>query len=157
MCLRRSPTKQKEKKKKADFVPGIRLGDGYTMINRSSRHPWPLRPPSTLDGQVRKLRHGRFFFSLYPGPFFFFLLHSCTRGIWTFPGQGSNQSCSASLHHSHSNTGSLIHWIRPGIEPASSWILVRFVTTEPWRELPESAFDKHFWMKECGVNWFKSL
>ena len=27
----------------------------------------------------------------------------------------------------HSNTGSLIHWARPGIELASSWMLVRFV------------------------------
>ena len=34
----------------------------------------------------------------------------------------------------HSNAGSLTHWARPGIEPASSWILVRFVSTEPWRE-----------------------
>ena len=25
----------------------------------------------------------------------------------------------------------------PGIEPTSSWILVRFVTAEPWQELPE--------------------
>ena len=35
----------------------------------------------------------------------------------------------------HGNTGSLTHWARPGIEPASSWILVRFMSTEPWREL----------------------
>ena len=26
----------------------------------------------------------------------------------------------------HGNTGSLIHWARPGIESASSWILIRF-------------------------------
>ena len=30
----------------------------------------------------------------------------------------------------HGNTGFLTHWARPGIEPASSWILVRFITTE---------------------------
>ena len=30
----------------------------------------------------------------------------------------------------------LTYGVRPGIEPASSWILVRFVTTEPCRELP---------------------
>ena len=56
----------------------------------------------------------------------------------------------AGLHHSHSNTrsepcltyttahsnsGSLTHWVRPGIQPTSSWILVGFVTTEPQREL----------------------
>ena len=35
----------------------------------------------------------------------------------------------------HCNTGSLIHWARPGIKLASSWILVRFVTAEPQWEL----------------------
>ena len=39
------------------------------------------------------------------------------------------------LHQSHSNAGSLTHWARPGIEPASSWMLVRFVSTEPQWEL----------------------
>ena len=34
----------------------------------------------------------------------------------------------------HSNTRSLTHWARPGIEPASSWILVRFVSAEPCQE-----------------------
>ena len=57
----------------------------------------------------------------------------------------------ASLHHSHSNVRSklclwptttahgsarsLIHWVRPRIERASSWILVTFVSTEPRWEL----------------------
>ena len=41
----------------------------------------------------------------------------------------------AGLCHSHSNTRSLTHPVRPGIEPASSWILVRFVTAEAWQEL----------------------
>ena len=64
---------------------------------------------------------------------------------------GSNQSCScwptpepqhrqiwaASLTYTtaHSNVRSPTHWGRPGIEPASSWMLVGFITTEPWREL----------------------
>ena len=29
----------------------------------------------------------------------------------------------ASLHHSQSHAGSLTHWVRPGVEPVSSWIL----------------------------------
>ena len=37
------------------------------------------------------------------------------------------------LHHS--SWQSLTHGAGPGIEPASSWILVEFVTTEPQREL----------------------
>ena len=55
------------------------------------------------------------------------------------------------LHHNHSNAGSephlgptpqlmatldrMLNWARPGIEPASSWILVCLLTAEPWREL----------------------
>ena len=35
----------------------------------------------------------------------------------------------------HSNTGSLMHWTRPGIKPEFSWLLVRFVTAEPQWEL----------------------
>ena len=51
-------------------------------------------------------------------------------------------SCVCDLHHSswqrqiaHGNARSLIHWARPEIEPASSWILVRIVSTEPQWEL----------------------
>ena len=35
----------------------------------------------------------------------------------------------------YSNTGSLTHWARPGIKPVCSWMLVRFVSAEPWWEL----------------------
>jgi len=35
----------------------------------------------------------------------------------------------------HSNARSLTHGARPGIEPASSWILVSSLTTKPWWEL----------------------
>ena len=57
----------------------------------------------------------------------------------------------AGLHHSYSNAGSglrlqpnttalrntrsLTHWARTGIEPATSWFLVRFVSAAPWWEL----------------------
>ena len=38
----------------------------------------------------------------------------------------------------HGNARSLTYWVRPGIEPVSSWMLVGLVTTEPepWWELP---------------------
>ena len=42
------------------------------------------------------------------------------------------------------NTRSLTHWVGPGIEPASSWILVRFVTPEPQRE---------FWCMHFYSSW----
>ena len=34
----------------------------------------------------------------------------------------------------HGNTRSLIHWERPGIEPTTSWFLVRFISAVPWWE-----------------------
>ena len=36
----------------------------------------------------------------------------------------------------HGNARSLTHWVRPGIQSASSWMLVKFVSSEPWWELP---------------------
>ena len=36
----------------------------------------------------------------------------------------------------HGNTGSLTHWAMPEIEPASSRILVGFITAEPREKLP---------------------
>ena len=51
---------------------------------------------------------------------FFLSFYSCTPSIWKLPGEGSNWSCMCDLHHSHSNAGSLTHWVRLGIEPTSS-------------------------------------
>ena len=42
---------------------------------------------------------------------------------------------SATCTTAHGNARSLAHWVRPEIEPASSWILVRFVSAEPQQEL----------------------
>ena len=44
------------------------------------------------------------------------------------PQQHRIWAMSATCTIAHSNTRSLTHWARPGIEPVSSWILVRFVT-----------------------------
>ena len=65
--------------------------------------------------------------------------------------RGLIRAAAASLHHkpqqyrirvtsvtyttAHSNAGSLTHWVEPGIEPAFSWLLIRFVTAEPQGEL----------------------
>ena len=37
----------------------------------------------------------------------------------------------------HGNAGSLTPWARPGVEPATSRILVGFVSAAPRRELPK--------------------
>ena len=41
----------------------------------------------------------------------------------------------------HSNEGSLIHWARQGIKPATSWFLVGFLSAEPQWELLASSLN----------------
>ena len=45
----------------------------------------------------------------------------------TFPHHVQIWATSATYTTAHGNTGSLTHWVSPGIEPATSWILVRFM------------------------------
>ena len=84
---------------------------------------------------------------------FFFFFFLCFLGLPTaYEGSQARVqigAVAAGLCHSHSNAGSepplqltpllhnagsLTHWVRPGIEPMSSWILVRFLSAEPWWE-----------------------
>ena len=94
--------------------------------------------------------------------FFFFCLFRQNLGIWRFPGYGSNRSYSCQLTPqpqqcriqavsvtyptAHSNTRYLIHWSRSGIEPATSWILVRFVNRWAMTGTPQCFF---------GIGMFK--
>ena len=48
------------------------------------------------------------------------------------------RAAAAGLRHSHSNARSLTHWARPGIEPASSWMLAVFITHWATIETPIS-------------------
>ena len=98
------------------------------------------------------------FFS-FPFFFLFKAIHTC--GIWRFPGYGSNRSYScwstpqpqqrqiwaASVTYTtaHSNAGSLTHWMRPGIEPASSWTLHRFLPTKPQQNSLETLSELASW------------
>ena len=81
--------------------------------------------------------------------------------------RGRIRPVAAGLHHSHSNTGSelhlwptpqltatrsLTHWARPGIKPASSCILVGFITAKPWWELPDQIFLNAIISKDVGHN-----
>ena len=51
------------------------------------------------------------------------------------PQQHRIRAASGTYTTAHSNAESLTHWARPGIESASSWMLVRFISAEPWQEL----------------------
>ena len=90
--------------------------------------------------------------------FFPFECHTC--GIWKFPGQGSNWSCSCqptpqpqqcsiwavSVTNTvaHGNAGFFTLWARPGIELTSSWILIRFITCWATVRTPWPIFNEVF-------------
>ena len=84
------------------------------------QYVWCLSFSAFLPKPSNRLAILFFFFS-----FFLFGLHP-----QKFPGQGSNQSSSASLRHNPGNAGSLPHWAGPGIKPTSSWVLAGFAATE---------------------------
>ena len=48
---------------------------------------------------------------------FYFYIFGCNFGLWKFPGQGSNLSCSCNLRQSCSNTGFLTPCAGPEMEP----------------------------------------
>ena len=60
--------------------------------------------------------------------FFFFVFSRAAPAAYRdSQARGLIGAAAASVHHRHSNARSLTHWARPGIEPAASWFLVRFV------------------------------
>ena len=59
------------------------------------------------------------------------------------------QQCQATTYTTaHSNTRSLTHWARPGIESPSSWLLVRFVIIAPWGKHHELDSQSVLWKAE---------
>ena len=78
--------------------------------------------------------------------FVLFLLFRATPAAYGgFQASGWIRAVATGLHHRSQQRWSLIHWARPGIKPPSSWMLVRFVSTEPWRELPSWVFNSRSW------------
>ena len=51
------------------------------------------------------------------------------------------------------NTRSLTHWARPGIKPATSWFLIRFISPAPRGELQHRAIYPEF----CDYLWGKRI
>ena len=71
---------------------------------------------------------------------FFFLLRAALLAYGRSQARGQIGASASGLHYSHSKARSLTHWVKPGIKPASSWILVGFVTTEPQQGLQHRFF-----------------
>ena len=85
--------------------------------------------------------------TIYKSSTFFFFFRAALKAYGGSQARGQIEATSASRSYSDSshlwptpqltaNAGSPTHWARSGIKPESSWILVRFVFTEPRRELP---------------------
>ena len=74
---------------------------------------------SALEGNYW-LNHPDFFF-------FFFSFLGFTCSTWKSQARGRIGAAASGLPHLHRNAGALTHWAGPGIEPATSWILVGFV------------------------------
>ena len=86
-------------------------------------------------------------FLLEESTFFFFFLFRAPPSACEGSQTGDLiRATDAGLRHSHSNVRSLIHWARPGIEPATSWVLVRFVSAAPQWEL-------HHELSTGGTSW----
>ena len=134
--------------------------------------PWPDMPPPTgkiphparptifhpvlsLMGCISLPTHGIFFF--------FFGLFRAAPGAYAGsrltpqPPQRRIRATSATYTTAHGDVGSLTHWERPGMEPASSRMLVRFISTEPHWELLMEFFFFFFCLfsiflgRSCGI------
>ena len=82
-----------------------------------------------------------FFFFLGPHPLY---MEVPRLGVESEPQQHEFQVTSVTYAVAHSNAGSLTNWVGPGVKPASLWILVEFVTTEPQWKLSPSFFRDSF-------------
>ena len=67
----------------------------------------------------------RFFSILFVFWGFFWLFRATSTAFGGSQARGQTGAVAAGLHHSHNNSGSLTPGAKPGIEPASSWMLVR--------------------------------
>ena len=61
--------------------------------------------------------------------------------------QATQDLCSSATYTTaHSNTRSLTHWAGVGIETATSWVLVRFITADPQQECQHLEILKSLWI-----------
>ena len=105
---------------------------------RDQKHQHPLELVRRTDSQAPPRSKSQ---NLHPF-FFFVFLGPHPQHIWGSQLGGRIRPIAAGLHHSHSNTRSLTYWVRPGIKPASSWILVGFLNRWGMMGTPESALSE---------------
>ena len=101
----------------------------FTSLYWSQLRDWPLSSSSGLSSSLTQSQ-----LPLLPtSSLFLGIFRAAPLAYGSSKARGQIRATAASI----CNTGSLTHWVRPGIEPDSSWILVGFITTEPqWKLHP---------------------
>ena len=115
----------------------------YTNTFCMTQFKYLVRSSSSFQEGLLNIPVGTLFCNYKILRLFFLLFRATPVAWWSSQARGLNQSyscqptpqpqqhrlraTSATCTTAHSNTGSLTHWARPGIEPASSWFLVDFV------------------------------
>ena len=96
------------------------------------------------SGNINMESYLKITYNKWEPSFFFFLFRAAPVAYGSCQARGWKGTAAAGLHHSHSSARSgatsstyttthskarsFIHWVRPGMEPESSWVLVRFRT-----------------------------
>ena len=107
-----------------------------SLNTRAPRNSWKL-----FRVTLKHTPHPQIWYKLgFTGPdksfrLFVCLFRAAQAASGSSQAKGLIRAADAGLCHSHSNLGSLTHWLRAGIKPASSWIQVGLVAAEPRREL----------------------
>ena len=136
-------------------------GSYVTLFSFFSWSPTVLRDTLLQAGQKRQAKK-----SILPHLFFFFAFRATPMDYGNSQGRGQIGAAAAGLSHSHSNGNVscvcdlqhslqecqiLTHWMRPELEPASSWIRVGLLTAAPQREIPGaySLLTRERWLAHC--------
>ena len=116
--------------------PGIKTASSWIIVRFVSAEPWQ----ELLEVYFSTSKHMKFIFFFF---FSFFFLVSLQH--MDFPGQGSDLNLSCNLLHTCSNTRSLTHYARPGIEPVSQYSRDAADPIAPLQELWCYSFVNDFW------------
>ena len=73
------------------------------------------------------------------------------------PQQCQIQATSMTYTTAHGNAGSLTHGARPGIGPATSRFLVRFISAVPWWEFLDPLLNMHCPHTDCKMTYLGSI
>ena len=136
------------------FIPLIRAWITLLLFRKVlPKELFPSKGSFLFKNFSISLSRGSFLFLFF---FFFCLFRVAPAAYGGSQARGRIRAIYTGLSHSHSKTGSkqclwptpqltamldpLTHWARPGIEPESSWTLIRFASSEPWWEFHTTLF-----------------